>query len=119
MSPPIPASPRLAQALDLNPNALRANLSTHAGREFLYLKRWLPPATAARVLALDIKGVYAQQEYQRFYPQGEVAAHVVGLSNVDEVGQEGLELAYDDWLRGVPGERLVIKDPRGHTHRRT
>jgi cell division protein FtsI (penicillin-binding protein 3) len=64
-------------------------------------------------LSLGIPGVYARQEYQRYYPQGEVTAHVLGFSNVDDIGQEGLELAFDEWLKGVPGSQQVIKDRRG------
>ena len=105
---------QLAMELELNPEVLGRNIAKNSGREFLYVKRRLPPADADRVLALDIDGLYVQQEYQRFYPQGEVAAHLIGFSNVDDVGQEGLELAYDAWLRGVPGRRQVMKDRRGH-----
>jgi cell division protein FtsI (penicillin-binding protein 3) len=104
----------LAHELELNPEVLASNIAKNSAREFLYIKRRLPPSDAERVLALGIAGVYAQQEYQRFYPQGEVTAHLVGFSNVDDVGQEGLELTYDDWLRGVPGRRQVMKDRRGH-----
>lgn len=105
---------RLATELGLDADSLLASLQRNSGREFLYVKRRLAPAEAERILALGIDGVYGQQEYQRFYPQGEVAAHLVGFSNVDDVGQEGLELTYDDWLKGVPGRRQVIKDRRGH-----
>lgn len=105
---------RLARELGLDAGSLRASIERNSSREFLYVRRRLAPAEAERILALDIDGVYGQQEYQRFYPQGEVAAHLVGFSNVDDVGQEGLELTYDDWLRGVPGRRQVIKDRRGH-----
>ena len=105
---------QLAMELELNPEVLGRNIAKNSGREFLYVKRRLPPADADRVLALDIDGLYVQQEYQRFYPQGEVAAHLIGFSNVDDVGQEGLELAYDAWLRGVPGRLQVMKDRRGH-----
>ena len=104
----------LAERLDLNEEVLAGNISKNASREFLYVKRRLPPAEADAILDLDLPGVYAQQEYQRFYPQGEVTAHLVGFSNVDDIGQEGLELTYDDWLRGVPGRRQVMKDRRGH-----
>jgi len=104
----------LARELELNPEALASNISNNASREFLYVKRRLPPAEAERVLNLDIDGVYSQQEYQRFYPQGEVTAHLIGFSNVDDIGQEGLELTYDEWLRGIPGRRQVMKDRRGH-----
>ena len=105
---------QLAMELELNPEVLGRNIAKNSGREFLYVKRRLPPADADRVLALDIDGLYVQQEYQRFYPQGEVAAHLIGFSNVDDEGQEGLELAYDAWLRGVPGRLQVMKDRRGH-----
>lgn len=104
----------LAVELELNADVLAATIQSHAEREFLYVKRRLPPADADAILAMDLPGVYAQQEYQRFYPHGEVAAHLVGFSNVDDIGQEGLELTYDDWLRGVSGRRQVMKDRRGH-----
>ena len=73
----------------------------------------MSPADADAVLALDLDGVHARQEYQRYYPQGEIAAHVVGFTNVDDIGQEGLELAYESWLHGVPGKQQVLKDRRG------
>lgn len=110
----IPAINTLAQELSLDAEDLVSAIEKNSNKEFLYIKRRLSPADANRILALNIEGVYGQQEYQRFYPQGEVAAHLVGFSNVDDVGQEGLELTYDDWLRGVPGRRQVIKDQRGH-----
>lgn len=106
--------PVLAEQLELNAEVLAGNIRKNASREFLYVKRRLPPADADAILDLDLPGVYAQQEYQRFYPQGEVTAHLVGFSNVDDIGQEGLELTYDEWLRGVPGRRQVMKDRRGH-----
>ncbi len=105
---------KLAAVLEMNPAALKASIAQHSHREFLYVQRRLPPAEAEAVLSLGISGVYAQQEYRRFYPQGEVAAHLVGFSNVDDIGQEGLELTYDEWLKGVPGRRQVMKDRRGH-----
>lgn len=104
----------LALALELNPEVLLTSITNNASREFLYVKRRLAPADAEAVLTLDIDHVYAQQEYQRFYPQGEVTAHLVGFSNVDDIGQEGLELTYDDWLSGSSGRRQVMKDRRGH-----
>jgi len=104
----------LATELGLESDSLLASIKKNIRREFLYVKRRLAPAEGERILALDIDGVYGQQEYQRFYPQGEVTAHIVGFSNIDDVGQEGLELTYDDWLKGVPGRRQVIKDRRGH-----
>ena len=105
---------RLAMELGLDSDSLLAFMERNSGQKFLYVKRRLAPAEAERILALGIDGVYEQQEYQRFYPQGEVAAHLVGFSNVDDVGQEGLEFSYDGWLKGVPGRRQVIQDQRGH-----
>ena len=104
----------LAKKLELNEDVLTQNLKSKSNLEFLYIKRRLPPAEAMEILNLNLEGVYSQQEYQRFYPQGEATAHLVGFSNVDDVGQEGLELTYDEWLRGVPGRRQVMKDRRGN-----
>jgi cell division protein FtsI (penicillin-binding protein 3) len=105
---------QLAQALDMNAEVLQSTIASNSEREFLYVKRRLPPYEAQAILDLKLDGVYSQQEYQRYYPQGEIAAHLVGFSNVDDIGQEGLELTYDDWLRGVPGKRRVVRDRRGH-----
>lgn len=104
---------RLAAALEVDGDTLVDNITANAEREFLYVRRRLPPAEADSVLAMGIPGVYARQEYQRYYPHGEITAHVLGFSNVDDIGQEGLELAFDDWLKGVPGRQQVIKDRRG------
>ncbi len=104
----------LAGELQMDTQTLQSSIAANADKEFLYVKRRLPPAEADRILALDIDGVYARQEYQRYYPQGEIAAHVVGFTNVDDEGQEGLELAYESWLEGVPGKQQVLKDRRGH-----
>jgi len=104
---------QLAQALGMDAEDLLTSVGNNATREFMYVRRRMPPAEAERVLDMRLDGVYARQEYQRYYPQGEVAAHLVGFSNIDDIGQEGLELAYDDWLRGVPGRQQVIKDRRG------
>ena len=107
---------KLAAALasiEINTDVLRNKVQDNAEREFLYIKRRLPPAEVQSILDLKIRGVYSQEEYKRFYPLGEVAVHVVGLTNSDDVGQEGLELAYEDWLQGKPGSKQVLKDRRG------
>lgn len=83
-------------------------------REFVYLKRRIPPELAGQVMRLGIPGVFMQREYRRYYPAGEVTAHLVGFTGVDENGQEGFELAYQSWLSGKPGSRRVIKDRQGH-----
>jgi cell division protein FtsI (penicillin-binding protein 3) len=105
--------PALARALGMPQDELASRLSQRAGKEFVYLKRRINPDEAARILALDIPGVSSQREYRRFYPQGEAVAHVLGFTNIDDRGQEGLELAFDDWLRGTPGAKRVIRDRRG------
>src|SRR5690606_34476424 len=84
-----------------------------ADKEFVYLRRHMPPAAANGILARNFPGVFPQQEYQRFYPAAEVAAHLVGFTNIDDVGQEGIELAFENWLRGTPGAKRVTKDRRG------
>src|SRR5690606_34661955 len=101
------------QSIGVDAQTLNKRILDNANREFLYVKRAMPPADAQAVLDLKLKGVYAQEEYKRFYPMGEAAVHVVGLANNDEVGQEGLELAYEDWLKGTPGSRQVLKDRLG------
>lgn len=82
-------------------------------REFVYLKRALSPEVSNQIKVLNIPGVYLQQEYRRYYPEGEVTAHVTGFTNIDDKGQEGLELNYDNWLAGEPGKKWVIKDRIG------
>ena len=82
-------------------------------REFVYLKRHLAPDVAARVVQLGLPGVSLKREYRRYYPAGDVTAHLLGFTDVDDRGQEGIELAYQDWLAGKPGSRRVIKDRLG------
>lgn len=103
----------LAQALDIEYEQLEKKLQRYKNKQFMYLRRKLAPEAAQKVTSLRIKGVYGQQEFQRFYPAGEVAAHLVGFTNVDDKGQEGLELAYDQWLAGKSGSKQVLKDLSG------
>src|SRR5690606_8852553 len=81
--------------------------------EFVYIKRRIPPELARQVMSLKIPGIFMQREYRRYYPAGEVAAHIVGFTGVDEIGREGFELAAQDWLSGKEGSRRVIKDRQG------
>ena len=108
---------RLSAALidiEVNTEVLWNRIQTNADKQFLYIRpRRLAPTEAHAILDLSIPGVYGQEEYKRFYPLGEVAAHVIGITNSDDVGQEGLELAYEDWLRGSPGSKQFLKDGRG------
>ena len=102
----------LAALLSLDARELGRKLS-EAEREFVYLKRQIPPEAAARVAELGIPGIYQQSEYRRYYPGGETMAHVVGFTGVDDVGQEGIELAQQAVLAGAAGSRRVIKDRLG------
>jgi cell division protein FtsI (penicillin-binding protein 3) len=106
--------PALAQALGTNPDDLKSYLEQRADREFAYLRRQMSPDAAQAVLALGVPGVNGQREYKRYYPSGEVTAHVLGFTNIDDHGQEGLELAFDSWLSGKPGAKRVIRDRMGH-----
>jgi cell division protein FtsI (penicillin-binding protein 3) len=103
----------LAAALDMSFADLKGKLERYKGKQFMYLQRHRVPADAREILEMRIAGVYGEREYQRFYPAGEVAAHVVGFTNVDDEGITGLELAYDEWLRGESGKKKIIKDLHG------
>ncbi|MGM0856050.1 MAG: peptidoglycan D,D-transpeptidase FtsI family protein [Pseudomonadota bacterium] len=103
----------LAQALGMSLDAFEARVARYSEHEFMYLRRQMTPDAAQRILDLRTPGVYPQREYKRYYPAGEVAAQLLGVTNVDDVGQEGLELAYQPHLAGHPGQRRIIKDRRG------
>ncbi|WP_395611413.1 peptidoglycan D,D-transpeptidase FtsI family protein [Pseudomonas sp. B22129] len=105
--------PELAAALGQDPKALAERLEAQANKEFIYLVRGLTPEQGQQVLDLKVPGVYGIEEFRRFYPAGETTAHMVGFTDIDDHGREGVELAYDEWLAGVPGKRQVIKDRRG------
>jgi cell division protein FtsI (penicillin-binding protein 3) len=106
--------PQLAQALGVNADELKSRLAQRSDREFVYLRRQMAPEAAQAILDLGIPGINGQREFKRYYPSGEVTAHVLGFTNIDDHGQEGLELAYDDWLSGKPGAKRVIRDRMGH-----
>jgi cell division protein FtsI (penicillin-binding protein 3) len=105
--------PALAAALGQEPKAFARRLEQNATREFMYLVRGLTPEQGQVIIDLKVPGVYGIEEFRRFYPAGEVTAHVVGFTDVDDKGREGVELAFEDWLAGVPGKRQVLKDRRG------
>ena len=105
--------PALAGALGIDAAELRARIEARAGREFLYLRRHMNPEQADAILSLGVPGVFSQREFRRYYPQGEAMAHVLGYTNIDDRGQEGLELAFDGWLTGQPGAKRVIRDQKG------
>ncbi|MEK6370886.1 MAG: penicillin-binding protein 2 [Burkholderia gladioli] len=103
---------QLGQLLDMSSTELRRKLSED--KSFVYVKRQVPIEVADKVAALDIPGIYARNEYKRFYPEGEITAHLIGFTNVEDEGQEGVELADQKMLAGIPGSRHVIKDRVGH-----
>lgn len=108
--------PSLASPLGMSLRRLESKLNLPEGvnREFVYLKRQVDPAVANRVMSLGIPGVSTQGEYRRYYPTSEVTAHLLGFTDVDDAGQEGVELVFDERLRGTHGEKRVLKDRRGH-----
>jgi cell division protein FtsI (penicillin-binding protein 3) len=103
---------QLGKLLDMSNKELRTKLSED--KTFVYVKRQVPVDVAAQVAALDIPGVYQRNEYKRFYPEGEITAHLIGFTNVEDEGQEGVELGDQKMLEGMPGTRRVIKDRMGH-----
>ncbi|MCK7595897.1 penicillin-binding transpeptidase domain-containing protein [Microbulbifer sp. CAU 1566] len=105
----------LAAALETPPARLAKRLEKYRNKGFMYLRRHMMPEGAQKVLSLDLAGVYSKKEYRRFYPAGEVTAQLLGFTNIDDLGQEGLELAYEQSLAGEPGKRQVVKDLKGRT----
>ena len=104
---------KLAGELKRNKQWLAQRVTSNLDRQFLYVARHMDPAEAARIKALDIPGVYLLREYRRYYPNSEVTGHLLGFTNLDEAGQEGLELAYDQSLAGLDGQKRVIQDGHG------
>jgi cell division protein FtsI (penicillin-binding protein 3) len=104
---------QLALLLEVAPTEFNSRLEKNSNQTFVYLRRHLPPQVAEKILSYNIPGVYAEREYHRFYPVGEVAAHVVGFTDINDKGQEGVELAYDSWLQGTPGKKKVLKNLYG------
>ena len=103
----------LANLIEVDVNSIVGKINENNNREFIYLKRHLPPEISAEVLRLGIPGIYSMREYKRFYPEGESIAHLVGFTNIDDHGQEGLELAYEFWLGSTPGRKQVLRDRFG------
>ena len=115
LAPAVDEVPRLARALGLDPQFLMRRITRSMDKEFLYLKRHLNPEQAEQVLALKLPGVNVQREYHRYYPAGEVTGHLVGFTDIDDEGQEGLELAFNHWLAGESGAKRVLKDRLGRS----
>lgn len=104
---------QLAKYLHLTPKQLSRKIVDAENREFLYLQRQLPPILSKHIQALKIPGIGFQKEFKRYYPDSDSVSQLLGFTNVDDKGIEGIELAYQDWLMGVVGKKRVIKDRTG------
>jgi cell division protein FtsI (penicillin-binding protein 3) len=113
LKPALARLPELAAVLDQDTEWLERRITSNLDREFVFLQRHLRPAKAEQVMQLGLPGVGTVREYQRFYPAGEVAGHIVGFTDVDDRGQEGLEAAFDHWLKGENGSKRVLQDRLG------
>ena len=114
-APAVDSIPRLARTLGVDSQMLMRRITRSMDKEFLYLKRHLSPEQAEEVLALQLPGVSVQREYRRYYPASEVTGHLVGFTDIDDEGQEGLELAFNHWLAGESGAKRVLKDRLGRS----
>ncbi|MBT8081038.1 MAG: penicillin-binding protein 2 [Gammaproteobacteria bacterium] len=112
-APAVDSIPKLATALGVDSQILMRRITRSMDKEFLYLKRHLRPEQAAEVLALELPGIDVLREYRRYYPASEVTGHLVGFTDIDDQGQEGLELAFNHWLAGESGAKRVLKDRLG------
>jgi cell division protein FtsI (penicillin-binding protein 3) len=115
LAPAVDRVPQLARLLGIDSQQLIRRVTRSMDKEFLYLKRHLSPEQAQQVLDLKLPGVNVQREYRRYYPAGEVTGHLVGFTNIDDAGQEGLELAFNHWLAGESGAKRVLKDRLGRS----
>lgn len=107
-----PQKRQLAALLEMGERELDGKLA--ADKTFVFIRRQVPPETAARIAALKLPGIHQEKEYRRYYPTGDMTAHIVGFTGVDDKGLEGVELAFQGSLLGRPGARTVIRDRRGN-----
>lgn len=109
--------PELANVLGVSEQSLAQRIEGNSQREFMYLERGMTPERGQQAQSLNIRGVYVREDFRRYYPAGEVTAHLVGMTDIDEQGREGLELSFNDWLAGIAGKRQVLKNLRGEVIR--
>jgi cell division protein FtsI (penicillin-binding protein 3) len=110
-----PKLDHLATLLGTSRQALSSRLETHQEKQFIYLKRQVTPELAEQIETLGVPGIHVDRAYKRYYPAGEVTTHLVGFTNIEGKGQEGLEMAYESFLKGEPGRKLVMQDRMGRT----
>lgn len=103
----------LARGLGVSERYLEGRIKSNRHRAFLYLKRHLPPAEAERIAQLEIEGLFLKPEFKRYYPAAEVTSHLLGFTDIDQHGQEGLEKQFENQLKGIPGRMRVVQDRRG------
>ncbi len=106
--------PALAKVLGISARELKDRVVLYKNKQFMYLQRHMPPHEADAILRHKFSGVYAEEAFRRYYPAGEVAAHVVGFTDIDDAGQEGIELGFNQWLSGEQGFKRVVKDLKGN-----
>lgn len=106
--------PQLARYLEFSIAQIKRRVRKSHEKEFVYLKRAINPHIGKQIRDLKMPGIYLQREFRRYYPEGEVMAHALGFTNIDDNGQEGVELAYNSWLKGRAGRKRVLKDRLGH-----
>lgn len=104
---------QVAQMLSIKPADLMKKLQARKNKRFVYIKRHVLPDVVKSMIDTKISGIELKREYRRYYPAGEMSSHLVGLTNIDDHGLEGVELAYDDWLKGVSGKKRVLIDGTG------
>ncbi len=108
----LPGLKKVSKSLGLKSTEVIEKLKQRANKEFVYLKRRVEP-DLARQAVTDSQGIYLQREYHRFYPAGEVVSHVLGFTDIDDIGREGLETVYQDWLKATPGQRQILRNRKG------
>ena len=104
---------QLLKLLEIDSKQFDQKLKLYANKTFFYLKRQITPMLATQIMELGIPGLYNQQEFKRYYPESETMSQIIGFTNIDDQGIEGLELAYQSWLEGIQGQKRVIKDRMG------
>ncbi|VAW41330.1 Cell division protein FtsI [Peptidoglycan synthetase] [hydrothermal vent metagenome] len=105
---------QLAEALELDPKKLKNLVVDKKNKKFIYIKRRIPPYIADSIRALNIKGVEFRKEFKRYYPAGEIISQLIGFTDANDIGKEGIESTYDQWLSGTTGRKQVMQDRFGH-----
>ncbi len=115
IAPAMDRLPELARVLGVDAGALARRITRNMAKSFLWVKRGVPPDETLRIKKLGMPGLIVRREYRRYYPAGEVTGHLIGFTDIDDKGQEGMELAYDYWLAGEAGAKRVLKDRLGNS----